>query len=289
MSISTAVQKGDTLEKAVQTIEALILHSNEATRNAIVTIEQKKIVIVDGVKHEIDIFTTIDYGKGYTSIFIFECKNWEVAIGKNEIIVFSEKIQAVQAQKGYFIAKSFGEFAVAQAKKDKRIELLIASDKLDPLPSFTNNFHLVLSNVVQTNLIVHLTTDEPEIINALTFTEESRVKVGNEELFLKAFRERLQQVVINEVINHEPTGLFTEGVYPYKKTQTVKFQQKELSIEGNQCEAIEVEAIWEVHIIHPKIVSKFDIQTRGRIITYDFDQLPTGGNITTSFIDIYRG
>jgi hypothetical protein len=127
MSLTTPQVKGNALEDAVHLIERTILQNNPATKDAVITIEPKKIIIRDGVKHEIDIFITIDNGKGYESIFIFECKNWEKAVGKNEIVVFSDKINAVQAQKGFFIAKSFGKYAVAQAKKDKRIELLIAS------------------------------------------------------------------------------------------------------------------------------------------------------------------
>src|SRR6266699_3105765 len=119
MSFTSPQEKGDALEEAVRLIEQTILHTNPLATGATITIEPKKIVIDDGVKHEVDIFITIDHGKGYKAIFIFECKNWEETVGKNEIIVFSEKIDVVQAQKGYFIAKSFGKYAIAQAQKDK--------------------------------------------------------------------------------------------------------------------------------------------------------------------------
>ncbi len=123
MARTQAQKKGDDLEKAVQLIESYILGSNPATKDAIVTIEPKKIVVVNGVKHEIDIYITIDYGKGYKAHFIFECKNWKKKVGKDEIIVFSRKIDIVHAQTGYFIAKSFTRDAEAQAGQDARIEL----------------------------------------------------------------------------------------------------------------------------------------------------------------------
>src|SRR5689334_20905416 len=63
----------------------------------------------------------VGVAKGYTVTFIFECKNWEDAVGKNEIIIFSEKIDAVSAQRGYFVAKSFTRDAEAQALKDPRM------------------------------------------------------------------------------------------------------------------------------------------------------------------------
>jgi hypothetical protein len=100
-------EKGLGLELAVHAIENMILASSPALREKVFTIEPRKKVNVDGVHHEIDIFVSVEVAKGYTAVFIFECKNWEAAVNKNEIIVFSEKIKEVGAQQGYFVAKSF--------------------------------------------------------------------------------------------------------------------------------------------------------------------------------------
>ena len=102
MARTKAQMKGDALEKAVQLIETYILGTNPATKEAIVTFEPKKIVVVNGVKHEIDIYITIDYGKGYKAIFIFECKNWTKKVDKDEIIVFSKKVEVVHSRFGHF-------------------------------------------------------------------------------------------------------------------------------------------------------------------------------------------
>src|SRR5712691_2164301 len=75
MSATNPQEKGNALENAVHAIEMVILRTNPATKDATITIEPKKIVVVDGVKHEIDIYITIDLGHGYKSVFIFECKN----------------------------------------------------------------------------------------------------------------------------------------------------------------------------------------------------------------------
>lgn len=85
-------------------IEAVILESSPALREKPFTIESRKRVAVGGVHHEIDIFVTVEIAKGYTSIFFFECKNCEDAVGKNEIIVVSEKIDAVSAQRKQILA-----------------------------------------------------------------------------------------------------------------------------------------------------------------------------------------
>lgn len=287
MPFTNAQQKGNALEEAVRMIEAVILRANPATTNeATITIEPKKVMVIDGVKHEIDIFITIDHGRGYKAFFIFECKNWEEAVGKNEIIVFSEKIKAVQAQQGYFIAKSFGEYAVAQAKQDKRIELLLASDALGLLPPFVANFRIAYHIVVSTNISLGMLGD-PQKLGTLTVTDESKVKFQNVELLQGEFNKRIQNAVVEEVMKHEPTATFTEGVvYFYDKTRTFTFQPNELFIDGTECRELMAHIIWEVLIIRPRIVSKFDIKTRGRIITFESDPLPTGEIIKTWFINI---
>src|SRR5258708_6316200 len=96
----TPKEKGDALELAVQAIESSILKASPSYQEKTFTIEGQKIVTVADVRHEVDIWVSVDLGEGYTALFIFECKNWEESVGKNEIIVFAEKIRALQAQRG---------------------------------------------------------------------------------------------------------------------------------------------------------------------------------------------
>src|SRR5258706_13182003 len=125
--MESAQAKGDALENAVAAIEEVILQSSAGIGRKPI-IEKKKIVVVNGVRHEIDVYVTVDLAPGYKPIFIFECKNWKEAIGKNEIIIFSEKIDASRATSGCFVAKSYTSDAVNQAKQDPRITLLLAAE-----------------------------------------------------------------------------------------------------------------------------------------------------------------
>ena len=68
-------QKGDALEDAVHQIESLILRSAPGFREGVFAIEQKKVQIIDGVRHEFDLFVTASIASGYSAVFIFECKN----------------------------------------------------------------------------------------------------------------------------------------------------------------------------------------------------------------------
>ena len=76
-------EKGDVLEAAVAAIERHILATSPALRDRTFVIESKKVINVGDVHHEIDIFVTIDLGRGYQPIYIFECKNWQDSVGKN--------------------------------------------------------------------------------------------------------------------------------------------------------------------------------------------------------------
>lgn len=87
-------EKGNALELAVRAIEVAILRTSPSYNEKTFLIESKKIIQVGGVRHELDIWVRVALGVGYDAIFILECKNWQEKIGKNEIIVFTEKIQA---------------------------------------------------------------------------------------------------------------------------------------------------------------------------------------------------
>ncbi len=285
MARTKAQKKGDDLEKAVQLIETYILGNNPATKEAIVTIEPKKIVVVKGVKHEIDIYITIDYGKGYKAYFIFECKNREKKVGKDEIIVFSRKIDVVHAQKGYFVAKSFTRDAIAQAEQDDRIELLTATEELDTSLPLIANFHIISNTVLDSHsnfVLRHSELFKP----GTTYTHESAVHYRNEDLLLRTFNERMQHKIVNEVMRKVPGDVVGKGAYTYTKTQTLLFQPQELTIEGQEIYRVDMTVTWQTNIVRPKIVSKFDIKTRGRVVTYDSGELPTVGNIQVSFIEI---
>ena len=286
MSRTKSQEKGDALEDAVQWIETVILGTNPATKEATIIIETKKRITCDGVRHEIDVFISIDYGKGYKATFIFECKNWQDTVGKNEIIVFSDKVKEVQAQKGYFIAKRYAIDAYYQAKKDKRIELLKASTELDNLPLLITYYHMVYETSSRTNLMLKVIASDPQKLNGHINTSQIRVSLRDKELSYQEFAQSIHDIVKNGVMNCEPTGTFGSGIYQYDKTIPFTFQPKELFVDRLECRELDAHVSWEVKIIRPKIISTFDIQTRGRIVTQEFDDLPPGLELKTAFINI---
>lgn len=120
---------GQSLERATELIETHILNHIEKSKIGLVKIQTNKIIVVQGVKHEIDIYVTIDLLVGTTLLYIFECKNFRTkTISKNDIIIFEEKINILGAQKGFFVAKKFGRDSINRSKQSNRIELLKVED-----------------------------------------------------------------------------------------------------------------------------------------------------------------
>jgi hypothetical protein len=101
--MASSHDKGNALEEAVRAIETAILRSTPTLDQNTFTFESRKLVAVAGVRHEIDVYARVAISTGYNAVFIFECKNLKKAVGKNDIIIFSEKIDAVRAQKFFLL------------------------------------------------------------------------------------------------------------------------------------------------------------------------------------------
>src|SRR6266487_3738665 len=197
MARTKAQKKGDELEDAVHMIETVILRSNPNTKEATLTIATKRRVTVQGVRSEIDVYVSVELGNGLELIYIFECRNREEPVSKDDITVFNDKIQEVGAQKGYFVAKKYGRDASNKAKRYQRIELLKATDEFEALPFVVAHFHYVHHTPLHVNLSFVMQTDDPQKVGKLTFTDESKVRLGDEELLLSVLTERVRQNVID--------------------------------------------------------------------------------------------
>jgi hypothetical protein len=126
-STKTAHEKGKELEHAIGAIEHAILQENPSLSDKTYNITFRRLITVDGVKHEIDVWVEFELADGYKSVFIFEARNWDKTVGKDHIFAFSAKIEAARAQAGFFVAKSISRYAQAAAKRDPRMRLLKAT------------------------------------------------------------------------------------------------------------------------------------------------------------------
>jgi hypothetical protein len=273
MSLLSPNEKGDALEVAVSAIEHAIL-SNSPSLSGAPLFERKKRVNCDGVHHEIDLYLTIDSGAGYKATFIFECKNWQEAVGKNEIIVFARKIHDVSAQLGYFIAKSFTADAVAAAAQDKRIVLYIAIEHDPSNEAVEFYMRIPVMTCLNASFAAFGTSGK----------EYKATEVGGVEATYLGKIVKLKDLIevwSMQACEEEFAAFFDEavpeGVYsrpPVLKTRG--FPPDEFVIEGKSIQSAVFYIEYLFKVARSPLVSHFEIQTRGRCYSFAPLQTPDG-------------
>jgi hypothetical protein len=285
--MATPLEKGDQLEAAVELIERAILKSAPTYAEDSMLIEPKKFVSVSGVRHEINIFVTVRVASGYEAIFIFECKNWANPVKKNEIIIFSEKIEAVQAQKGFFVAREFSKDAVAQSGKDQRVTLLRFSDNF-VLPEFVEAFHVVLKNHKHSDITFMKKRDDKDVDigKKMPVAESANCILNGEHIDLKKLANQLAERASGAKLNTENTTVF--GDQTYSLTTQEEFECNEdyrLVINDVEIEKCVVTVEFEVKIVRSPIISKFIVEKRGRLHVFAPVTLAKGGWFQISFVE----
>lgn len=265
--MTTSSERGEILEAAVRAIETVILKESPALREDTFVIESRKIVSVAGVRHELDLFVTVDHGHDYKAVFIFECKNWSSSpVGKNEIIVFSEKIRAVQAQRGFFVAKSYTGDAEAQAKMDPRISLLTVTEH-DPVSTpVPLHFHLVGPISADAHVeFLRPGSSGRELVPVDSASAQLNV-MGEEVDFNLYVRDWISQLC-NESANGFPSAVLPEGEYDRPVSASRKFSRGGFILNGHEIESAELRVMVKLRVIRPPVVSHFEVATRGRSIS----------------------
>lgn len=266
--MTSPLEKGNALESAVRAIESAILESSPALRENKFKIESKKHVNVDGVRHEVDVYVEVDLGKGYKSTFIFECKNWQDAVGKNEIIIFSEKIDAVQAQGGFFVAKSTTKDAKAQAEKDRRITLLTATEHNvgeTPAP-FDFNIISVERRDAEIDFVprdkLALQQREPVQLS------EARAMQKGADLNLEQYVHEWISETCDENLRTFPSATLGEGDYEREAEARRVFDEGELTVNDLDIAEAKLRIKLSVRVSRPPVVSHFEVATRGRSLSF---------------------
>ena len=276
--MSSAQDKGNILEIAVQAIETAILRSSPTLKDNTFTIESKKRVSVSGVRHEIDLYVKFDLGPSYNPVFIFECKNLREAVSKNDIIVFSEKIDATQAQKGFFVAKSFSSDASAQARKDPRVELLIATEHEAAATILPFDFHQVIREREKGHVDVAFMDRKAkrgELDKEIDPSQEVTTLDGV-SIDLKKYLDDWIEKSTEDRLKVFPSGTLDCGEYNLDCDGVRHFGPGTLLIGDHDIAEIKFILNFSVRVERPKIVSHFEVATRGRRILFAPVAIGTG-------------
>jgi Restriction endonuclease len=280
----TAQEKGEALEAAVVAIEQHILQTSPASF-ARPLIKRRKIIQIGGVHHEIDLHVTIPSASGYESTYIFECKNWQEAVNKNEIIVFSEKIDAAKASLGYFVAKAFTADAEAQAKKDPRLILLKATEhdpKEVPVPvELFGRF----PSLTKVKVIISPRGSKGLNQNSIRVENARATYLGKNIDLLPQVDAWTKEACDGEVATFNST-IAPEGVFEKVLDCELRFPSGDLIINEQDIDKISLHIEYKITVEKSKMVSHFEVESRGRC--FRFAPLTTGGAAIEGYL-IFSG
>ena len=282
----SADEKGKALERAVHKIEETILKSFPGYSEAKFRIFRRRIIIVEGVRHEYDVWVEIDLGQGYKPIFVFECKNWEAKVGKNEIIVFSEKIAAAQAQHGYFVTREYTADAIAQAAKNPRVKLLTAQELPADTAAFLSNFHVVGVDNQRKTVAVRVAPEQQDALARSSFGFAKAYLRGTPvdlEGYASAWADELREAH-NRTF---PSNRMADGVYKIDLEDVRTFGTGEFVIDGLAVLELGLKLTFDIHIVWPRIESAFEIATRGRVAFCEPVEVP-GARMEITAIGVDR-
>ena len=259
-------------------IESHILNTSPALREKTFFIESKKMITVDGVRHEIDVFVTIDLGPEYRPVFISECKNWQKSVGKNEVIVLSEKIDAARAQHGYLIGKSFTKGAKAQARKDRRVILSVATEHDPTTASLPYGFHGVLLEAVHAESTFYARNRPHSEVVTFDLSSANAKLLGNDIDLRQYLIKRAEEASSKDVLSFR-SERSPEGMYDRTAPSTRQFAAGELLLDARDIERVETSVSYRVTVGRPPVVSYFEVESRGRVVSLAPIQLPSGSQM----------
>lgn len=278
MPMTPSQQKGNSLEMAVHALESAILRRSPGYSEKTFHIAGKRIIRIGGVHHEVDIWVNVEIGDGYNATFIFECKNQKAKVNKNDIVAFAEKIKAAQAQTGFFVAKSFTRDAKAQASSEPRIQLLSARElPLDEVPVPIQCFHAVVVESRDITCcieqgIAYGTTAIVDLSTA-SFTIDGKV------LDLSAYVNEWSNEEISKRQNRFRSESVAEGVYPLTFEASRVYSDRDVMMNHERIAQMKLSGTVQVRVVRGTIVSRFEVETRGRIFRCSVE-LPNGGSIS---------
>jgi hypothetical protein len=275
-STKTAHEKGKELEQAIGAIEHTILRANPNLSEKSYTITFRKLIVVEGVKHEIDVWIEFDLGDGYKSLFIFEARNWNKTVGKDHIFAFSAKITAASAQAGYFVAKSVSSYARAAAKTDARIRLLKATDDF-ATSDVIRNFHTTYQDQSKSDATFEVVIKpRPGLSNPPPFNmDAATLTLNGIRIDYRAYANALVSRMIQDHGLTVPSHTMDDGVYPFDVAREFSLAPDVLLVDGYEAQSIRIKLRYLFTVVRARVVSQFDIETRGRV--HVFEGIPLEG------------
>ena len=275
--MATSNEKGSALERAVALIEETILHSSGLSAGRY-KIDSRKIIKENNVKHEIDIFVTVDVGNGYDSLFVFECKNWKDKVDKNEMILFSEKIKISRAQRGFFFAKEFTRDALAQAATDPRIETRNVTEHDAALTPVPFDLHQVDTSSIhcEVDFFAKNPARQRVVAREKPDIEHARAVLDGQKIDLTEFCQKHAKEAADGIQLSFPSSSLADGEYTRDKTTELEFAEGRFTLNGDNIHSMKFHTTAKIRVIRPAVLAHFEVEKRGWSIQFAPIALPIG-------------
>ncbi|GGG60518.1 restriction endonuclease [Bizionia arctica] len=267
---------GKSLERATELIETHIINHIQKSEIGKITIETNKIITPNQVKNEIDVYVTIDLKIGTSLIYIFECKNYKKKkVDKNDIIIFEEKLKLFNAQKGYFIAKTYTKDAKNRAAQNQRIELLVLDSQNSRI--FDKNYFIQIESRYIDDINIECQIAPNPIFPFIDFesinlkTEygieqtldsyvKEKIKIGENASKFRSLYDKLQNVeLITDLERFEDLG---------KNQTSWQFILEILrpTLNGELYDGIRIKAKVNYKMEKPQIIHEYNIKGKGHYV-----------------------
>jgi hypothetical protein len=275
--------KGAALEKAVAIIEETILSKDPRLRGFSFSVELNKIFTIDGVRHEVDVFVTTAPNTPYEGRWIFECKNWKEPVGKNEIIILAEKVQAVAASSGFIVARELTKDAAAQLKLNKRLTFVRCADE------FADILKIQLKHTIREITHVEIALKERGVaptdgLRNADLSNKPCVLDNRSMLFKEFILEQAHRIVAEE-LSQDPAVLRAEGGIAKTCCSDILFSEREFLIGSMEVERMRLWVSFQLFVRPTKLVSKFELSKRGRVYTFEpVDEIIPGSKIEVTIV-----
>lgn len=257
LTIHVMTSDGKNLEQAAEAIESLLLQQNSDLSGLTIEVQARRRERIAGVLHEFDLWVSVET----VGIFLVECKDWAKPVGKNEIIIFAEKLRATGALGGYVVARSFTADAKAQAKLAKNLRLEIARTELKSLVELPQ-YHAVFNTIITDLSSVALTVGSQSAPTTRIF-----VWKGN-RLTIDELSHLLLEEALTERMSIEPTASKPNGKYRLEFRKERKFDVAEIMCGLSLVRSASLHLVFDVEVEHPLLVWQFAIAERGVAVKY---------------------
>ncbi len=264
---SKGTKRGHELEKAVKFIQETILKSDPKLQGTRFSVEMNKIINVSGVHHEIDVLVKTLPDSPFESTWIFECKDWQKPVGKNEVIILATKVDAIRANRGFLVARRFTKDAEAQIVQDARLSLIPCTNEL------SNRMDMRLIYTTVDPLPMKISIKERGVSERPNPKEldweKLKCRMNGELLDFRSYiGTQIDQIV--EADQRENSAQYiSESTHFRNRGVKIDYQDGELVIDKMDVEYLIIPVQFWVTVSSRKLISKFELKDRGRHFSFE--------------------